>query len=95
MNLETNNGLHELIPQVSLWAAITDLGTADFTLSGNKVFVIKNENEDAVSLEVMPADGTAYVATKFYPGWNMELVKAVKTNTTLTAGELANLKYGY
>ena len=95
MYLETNNGLHEVIAQISMWAAITNLGTADFTLSGNKVFCIKNENDDAVSLEVKPADGSDYVATKFNPGWNIELVKAVKTNTVLTSDQLSKLKYGY
>lgn len=93
MYLEAANG-RVTIPQITNFGAVTNLDTADFTLTGNEIFVVKNDNEAAVTLEVMPADGDAYVSTSFAPGWNMELVKAIKTNTTITSTERGNLKWG-
>ena len=79
--------------QVTEWENITDLKTEDFSKEG-VAFVIKNENDASIVLEVMPFDGDTFVATKFNPGWNIEIVKAVKTNILLTDDELANIKWG-
>ncbi|MBN2660803.1 MAG: hypothetical protein JXR54_06010 [Tannerellaceae bacterium] len=81
--------------QAGMFEAITNLDSADFKLEGEQAFQVKNENDTEVLLEVLPASGTDYVAMKFYPGWNVEIVKAVKQNVVLTADERANLKYGF
>ena len=47
--------------------------------------------DDTVTLEVMPVNGSEWVTTKFYVGWNPELVKKVKLNETVGL----SLKYGY
>jgi hypothetical protein len=83
----------EVIPQFPYFGDIADLDTDNFSIGG-KAFMIKNENDAEVELEVMPARGDAFVSTKFYQGWNLELVKEVKKNTVLTT-ELDNLKWGH
>jgi hypothetical protein len=72
---------------------IMDISTADFSITGNKKFYIKNEGTEAVSLEVIPAaaETDTYVTVKFDPGWNLEIVRKVKTNT----GTLPTLLWGY
>lgn len=75
--------------QVSQIGAI-DISSADFTLPNNAPFLIKNNNEDAVSIEVKPIDNDNFVATTI-PGnsWEPILVKAVKAQTGVS-----NLQYG-
>jgi len=60
-----------------------DVSTADFVPTENTPFLIKNDGEDTVTLEVKYADGTDWISTKFKVGWNEDLVKAVKTNVTV------------
>lgn len=68
----------EVSLQVSKFAVVTNLASANFTLTNNQPFLIKNDNTEAVTLEVIPYNGTAYVATVFQVGWNPEIVKAIK-----------------
>lgn len=79
--------------QVAMFDTITDLGTADFTLPEGMAFLIKNEGTTDVTLEVIPAASEleTYQPVKFSPGWNPELVRAIKTNEST----LPTLKYGY
>lgn len=67
--------------------------SSDFRLDGNMPFNIKNEGEEEVELDVqLSGDETGtFVSTKFYPGWNPEIVTAVKQ--TSQAG--LKLKWGY
>lgn len=74
--------------------AITDLATANFTLTG-RLFNIDNENEEAVVLSVKFSDMDTFVSKKFLPGPNPFLIKEIEMNEVLTAPELALLKYGY
>jgi len=60
-----------------------DVSTTDFVPTENTPFLIKNDGEDTVTLEVKYADGTDWISTKFKVGWNEDLVKAVKTNVTV------------
>ena len=68
----------ETSPQVSLFGKVTNLASKNFKLSQNAPFLIKNDNADEVILEVMPRHGTAFVSTKFAPGWNPEIVTEIK-----------------
>lgn len=88
--------------QVAMFDFITDLNTADFKIANpddsqsesNMAFLVKNEGTSEVTLEVIPAaapEGADYQENKFYPGWNPELIRAIKTNTNT----LPTLKYGY
>ena len=63
---------------------VMDLSSVDFALTGGQKFQIKNEGTDAVTLDVIPASAATdtYVSTKFDPGWNPEIVRKVKKNTT-------------
>lgn len=64
----------------------------EFRLSGNTPFNIKNDGEEAVTLTVLldkMAEGD-YIETKFDPGWNPEIVRAVKEPEGTV-----DLKYGY
>ena len=78
--------------QVSRFGAVTNLATADFALSGNQQFNIKNEGTEEVTLEVIPADveTETFVSTKFAVGWNEEIVRKIKTNVASMT-----LKWGY
>lgn len=84
----------EIIPQVTDFGNIQGLRTTDFNLNG-KNFLIKNENIEDLWLEVKPALSQSFVKTKFIPGWNIELVKEVKKDATLTVDQEANIKWGY
>lgn len=74
--------------------SITDLTTADFSLSDGVNFNIKNENLAPITLEVqlagMADDET--VTTQFSSGWNPEIVKRIVKNASLSN---YNLKWGY
>jgi len=81
-------------PQVAIWDVISNLATANFKIASNKGpvgFLIKNETDTSVWLNVMPLKGSAFVPTKFAPGWNCELVREIQLNAT--AG--LDLKWGY
>lgn len=73
-----------------------DVSSADFSLpkTGNQPtsFLLKNENEDAITVSVVMAfdgeNGTP-VTTTVYPGWNPEMVIAVKQQSGVS-----NLKWG-
>ena len=71
--------------QIGRMGAI-DLSEGEFRLPDGMAFNIKNDGADAVELDVIldkMAEGD-YVTTKFYPGWNMEIVRAVKSDDTVT-----------
>lgn len=78
----SRNGTQDSL-QVSMFGAVTDLATADFALTGNQQFNIKNDGTEAVTLEVIPADveTETFVSTKFAVGWNEEIVRKIKLNT--------------
>lgn len=93
--LVTGEDRDELKLQCVDFDNVTDLDSENFSIeSGKKYFMIKNENNANIILEVKPARGTEFVSTTFYPGWNIEMVKEIKTNTVLTAEEIANIKWG-
>lgn len=75
-----------------MFGVVTNLATADFALTGNQQFNIKNDGTEAVTLEVIPADVATetFVSTKFAVGWNEEIVRKIKLN----AASLT-LLYGY
>lgn len=51
--------------------------------------LLKNITEDNISIEIRPAGQTEFITTILYPGWNVELVNAVKGVTANT------LQYGW
>lgn len=51
--------------------------------------LLKNITEENISIEIRPAGQTNFVTTILYPGWNVELVNAVKGVTANT------LQYGW
>lgn len=54
-------------------------------------FLIKNDSEDPVELEVNLLGMTPgeYITTSFAPGWNPEIVREIHSGT------VTNIKYGY
>lgn len=77
--------------QIGMMGAITGLSSGNY--QNGHLFNIKNEGEEAVTLEVnlarMPKN--EFIETTFEPGWNPEIVRVIKQNS---AADL-NLKYGY
>lgn len=72
--------------QVSL---LKDIPAGDFQISqGQNPALIKNITNTDLVLEVKLARNSDYVSTVFYPGWNPELVVAIKgvTENTLQYG---------
>lgn len=59
---------------------VTNLSSANFTLSNNKHFVVKNDNEERVALEVKYVGSNTFVSTYFQPGWNPDVIWAIKQN---------------
>lgn len=87
MSFQTDTTFVSPSPQIGTMGEI-DL-TNDFSIS-RKYFLVKNDGEDDVTLEVKLANTDEWIETTFYVGWNVELVKAVKAKTGTY-----NLKYGY
>jgi hypothetical protein len=87
----SRNGTQDAL-QPSMFGAVTNLATANFSLPGNQQFQVKNEGTAAVTLEVIPADDETetYVSTVFDPGWNVEVVRKIKLNTASLS-----LKWGF
>ena len=82
--LTSDSGV-QLIVQASNFGVITNLGTANFKLPGNKPFTITNEHAtDSVTLEVIPAGSSTgeFVPKVFKPGDSTFVVKEVKLNAT-------------
>jgi len=76
-------------------AQVSNIGVIDLTAGNFKKdvpFCVKNDGETAVTLEVNlwgMSDGE-FVATRFETGWNPEIVREIKQNTTTNA-----LLWGY
>ena len=70
--------------QIGRMGAI-DLSEGEFRLQDGMGFNIKNDGSEAVSLSVILDKGAEgdYITTKFYPGWNKEIVRAVKSEDTV------------
>jgi hypothetical protein len=77
--------------QIATMGTIANLAVADFALAGSALFMLKNDGPAQVELQVKLANSADWITTKFDPGWNPEILKAVKTNASADI----NLKYGY
>lgn len=68
--------------QVSKFGSVTNLATENFALADSQPFIVKNDNAAVVTLQVLPLHGTGseWVSTKFYLGWNPEIILAIKKN---------------
>ena len=78
--------------QITLFGAITNLAAADFVLPDNRPFIICNDTDLPITLNVIPAASTTgdYVAKRFQPGDNAYLVRKIQSTA------LANtLLWGY
>ena len=74
-------------------AIIGKISAGNFSIDdgyGDKVpFLIKNVGEDNITVNIVPAGGTEPVSTVMYPGWNVELIKEIRDNSS------EELQYGY
>lgn len=87
--MDTRSG--EMVsPQVAKMGAI-DISASDFALTDGQSFLIKNDGETAVNLYVKLAGMDDFIQTRIECGWNPEIVKAVKKDSSATF----NLKWGY
>ena len=68
--------------QIGNAMVVPSLSLADYAPTSGIPFLIKNDGADTVSLEVKYANGTEWISTKFLPGWNVDQIKAIKTNVT-------------
>lgn len=74
--------IDNIVMQIGNAEAVTNLATQDFVPTTGTPFLIKNDGDSAVTLEVKYANGTDWVSTVFQVGWNPDMVKAIKTNAT-------------
>ena len=81
-------------PPIARFGPITDLDQKDFQMEGGQRFYIKNTNDEPIDLFVIPGspyiENPEFVKTRFYPGWNNEVVLAVKK----TDDEITGLLFG-
>lgn len=78
--------------QIGKMGVIDGLQDGNFQLADGQCFNIKNDGISAVTLEIQLAGmETGFIETRIEPGWNPEIVKAVK-QTSLSS---LNLKWGY
>lgn len=66
---------------------LQDVPAGDF--NPGMMVLLKNITEENISISLKPAGQTDFVTTVLYPGWNVELVNAVKGVTANT------LQYGW
>lgn len=66
---------------------ISDLQAGDVEIG--LTCLLKNITDENLTVQVRPAGQTDFVTTVLYPGWNVELVNAVKGVTANT------LQYGW
>jgi hypothetical protein len=74
--------IDNIVIQIGDAIAVPNLASADYEPTSGIPFLIKNDGADTISLEVKYANGTEWISTKFLPGWNVDQVKAIKTNVT-------------
>lgn len=55
---------------------------------GELGFLIKNITEEPISVDIVPYSMNTAVTTVIYPGWNVEIVREVKSS-------VEGLQYGY
>ena len=63
---------------------ITGLADNDFVLPNNAAFVVKNDNDERVAVEVKYEGTTVFVPTKLDTGWNEDLIIAIKQNALVS-----------
>lgn len=73
-------------------SVIGNVDKANFTLpdgqGGELGFLLKNNTEEPMSIELIPYSMDTSVVTIIYPGWNVELVREV-------VNQVEGLQYGY
>lgn len=72
--------IDNIIMQIGNAEAVPGISAADYAPTTDIPFLVKNDGTDNVTLEVKYANGTAWVSTVFQPGWNPDVIKAIKTN---------------
>lgn len=73
-------------------SVIGSINKPNFKLSDGKGgelgFLIKNITEEPITVNVVPYSMDTAISTVIYPGWNVEIVREVKSN-------VEGLQYGY
>lgn len=73
-------------------SVIGSINEANFKLSDGKGgelgFLIKNITDEPITVEIVPYSMDTAISTVMYPGWNVEIVREVKSN-------IEGLQYGY
>lgn len=79
--------------QIGKMGSISNLNNANFALSDGQIFNIKNDGTQYIDIDVSLAGMSTgeFVTTRFFPGWNPEIVKEVKQTSLIGF----NLKWGY
>lgn len=89
INLITNRANAVNSFQISVIGNITG---SNFKLSDGKGgelgFLLKNITEEPITVDIVPYSIDIAVTTVIYPGWNVEIVREVKSN-------VEGLQYGY
>lgn len=80
MTVENYNGMTESL-QVSFMRDVPAQGSDDVFKTGAQ-FLVKNITDSELSLEVRLRGAGDYITTKFYPGWNPEIVQEIKGAVT-------------
>lgn len=73
-------------------SVLGSIDKANFNLpdgkGGELGFLIKNNTEDPISVEIIPYSMDSSITTTMYPGWNVEVVREV-------VNQVEGLQYGY
>ncbi len=59
---------------------VSYINTLPESYEPKKPFYIKNTSQDLITLEVKPFHNNGYILTTVFPGWNPELIIAVRGN---------------
>lgn len=84
MTTENYQGFTESL-QVSYMKAVPALAQ-DEEFKAGKQFIIKNVSGGELEVNILPRGNGDYITTTLFPGWNPEIVKAIKGE--VSAGQL-------
>ena len=72
--------------QFGNWGKITGLNAEDFSLPGNMAFLVCNESDDDVYLDVYNAENVLIENVRFRPGYDPRMIIKINQNAGLSSG---------
>lgn len=66
--------------QFGSWGRVTNLAEKDFTFGEDTPFLVCNESDEDVFLDVLTAEGMLVENARFRPGYDPKMITCIKQN---------------